>query len=179
MKTCTKCKQEKPLSDFDKTYQKGYPEQLRSDCKTCVNKRRREGLSKEQKRKRAASRNNSNVKEPVRFMLYDAKRRASRNNIPFDITPEDIPMPTHCPILGTLLKRGSYHVCPSSPTLDKYNPSLGYVKGNVTVISHRANTMKLDATTEEVYKLYLWMVEQDKQKDNTNDSKLKRTFGRS
>lgn len=29
--------------------------------------------------------------------------------------------------------------------------------------------MKLDATTEEVYKLYLWMIEQDKQQEENKD----------
>ena len=37
-----------------------------------------------------------------------------------------------------------------SPTIDKLIPSLGYTKGNVWVISRRANMIKSDATLEEL-----------------------------
>lgn len=39
---------------------------------------------------------------------------------------------------------------PNSPTLDRIRPDLGYVKGNVIVISGRANRIKSDATIEEL-----------------------------
>ena len=42
----------------------------------------------------------------------------------------------------------------SSPSLDKVIPSLGYVKGNIWVISYRANTIKNNCTFEEIEKLY-------------------------
>lgn len=37
-----------------------------------------------------------------------------------------------------------------SPTIDKIIPNLGYVKGNVWVISAKANRMKSNATVEEL-----------------------------
>ena len=42
--------------------------------------------------------------------------------------------------------------CPNSlsPSLDKIKPHLGYVPGNVLVVSHRANMIKHDATPEEL-----------------------------
>lgn len=36
------------------------------------------------------------------------------------------------------------------PSLDRVVPSLGYVKGNVRVISFRANRIKSDATADEL-----------------------------
>jgi hypothetical protein len=36
-------------------------------------------------------------------------------------------------------------------------PSLGYVRGNVEVISWRANSLKRDGTLDEMEKLVMWM----------------------
>lgn len=39
---------------------------------------------------------------------------------------------------------------PNSPSLDKFKPALGYMPGNIAVISFRANQLKGDATLEEL-----------------------------
>ena len=41
--------------------------------------------------------------------------------------------------------------------MDKIIPSLGYVKGNVQIISNRANFMKNDATIENIQALLAYM----------------------
>jgi hypothetical protein len=85
-----------------------------------------------------------------------AKHRASRLGIPFNIEYTDIVIPEFCPVLGIRLestKRRSSGPQPQSPTLDKINPVLGYIKGNTWVISARANSLKNDATLEELQKL--------------------------
>ena len=108
--------------------------------------------------------------DPIRFMLYDAKQRAAKQGVPFDITKEDLLMPDYCPVLGILLSIGTGNVTPESPTLDKYDPSLGYVRGNVSIISHKANTMKLTATSDEVEMLLKWMRKrEDTQNETGND----------
>ena len=38
----------------------------------------------------------------------------------------------------------------NSPSIDRKIPSLGYMKGNIWVISYRANRIKNDATVEEL-----------------------------
>jgi hypothetical protein len=45
----------------------------------------------------------------------------------------------------------------NSPTLDRLVPSKGYVKGNVVVMSARANFIKQDAGSEEVGKVAEWL----------------------
>ena len=70
----------------------------------------------------------------------------------------DIVVPEFCPVLGLRLKiseEGRW--TDSSPSLDRFIPSLGYVKGNVRVISWRANRIKCDATVEEVRALLAYM----------------------
>ena len=41
-----------------------------------------------------------------------------------------------------------------SPSLDRIIPEKGYVKGNIIVVSLKANTMKNNATIEEIKNLY-------------------------
>lgn len=82
-----------------------------------------------------------------------AKQRARRLNIPFNLEESDIVIPTHCPLLELELCRGNGIVSPSSPSLDKIVPEKGYVKGNVWVISARANQLKSNASLSELKKL--------------------------
>jgi len=85
-----------------------------------------------------------------------AKHRAALLKMPFNIEYTDIVIPKFCPVLGLRLestKRRSSGPQPQSPTLDKIIPELGYVKGNVWVISARANSLKNDATLEELQML--------------------------
>lgn len=84
--------------------------------------------------------------------------KSERAGIPFDITPEDIPLPEFCPALGIKLEinhgGGSGN---SSPSVDRINPNEGYVKGNVIVISNKANRIKSNATYEEIEKVAKWL----------------------
>ena len=72
-------------------------------------------------------------------MLARAKLRASRGGYTCTITKDDIPHVTHCPVLGVELTIGLGAIHDFSPTLDKIRPELGYVKGNVIVVSKLAN----------------------------------------
>jgi len=85
-----------------------------------------------------------------RKMWSTAKSRAQKLKLDFTITPEDIVIPTHCPVFGTPLLKGNGHVGPNSPTLDRVVPSLGYIPSNIRVISSRANNVKRNATLEEL-----------------------------
>ena len=88
---------------------------------------------------------------PGRNMWERAKYRASQKGIPFSITLDDIVIPTHCPILGVELESNDHrYIHPNSPSLDRIVPELGYVPGNVHVISNRANTIKNDASIDEL-----------------------------
>lgn len=60
---------------------------------------------------------------------------------------------THCPLLGLELSYENYKqgTTPDNyATLDKIDPTKGYVEGNVQILSFRANTLKGDATIEEL-----------------------------
>lgn len=84
-------------------------------------------------------------------MLSAAKYRAKAQHLPFNLTLEDLgPLPEYCPVLGIPLEIGSGTHGDGSPSLDKIIPKLGYVRGNVLIVSMRANRLKSDATVAEL-----------------------------
>ena len=95
--------------------------------------------------------------EPVRKMFSHAKSRAKQLNVPFDLRRDDIVIPTFCPALGIPLIRGAGKLHDGSPTLDRHIPEAGYVRGNVTVISHKANRIKNNATVLELEAVAAWI----------------------
>ena len=98
-----------------------------------------------------------NHKEKI---LYgQARYRAKRKGIKFDLEVSDIVIPKLCPVLKIPLVKNNRQSGPraSSPSLDRINNNLGYIKGNVQVISHKANTMKHCATDSELVLFANWV----------------------
>lgn len=97
----------------------------------------------------------------VNRMWQNSKDRAERKGVPHSITRDDIFIPETCPVLGIPLRprKGIQGPCSNSPTLDRFVPELGYVAGNVRVISSRANSLKGNATVEEVEAILAYMKE--------------------
>lgn len=81
---------------------------------------------------------------PVEIRLFEsAKQRAKDRNLPFTIALADIIVPAVCPIDRLpLLRTNSKGPNPRSPTLDAVIPELGYVPGNIAVISFHWNRLK-------------------------------------
>lgn len=67
-----------------------------------------------------------------------------------DLTEEDVVVPKTCPVLGIPLFVCNGCVGANSPTIDRIDHKGGYIKGNIIVVSHRANTIKSDATMDEL-----------------------------
>lgn len=70
-----------------------------------------------------------------------ARKRALVRNLAFDLNKGSIFVPERCPALGLPLIVGKKRSA-NSPSLDRINPSQGYVVGNVRVICDRANRLK-------------------------------------
>ena len=90
-------------------------------------------------------------------MVSKARIRAKAKKLDCNIDNEYVRslVVSHCPIFGTPLDwsrhRGNGTVTTDgSPSLDRIDPSKGYIKGNVWIISYRANRIKNDATHEEL-----------------------------
>lgn len=96
------------------------------------------------------------VEQPIKLMLWATAARARKRKIVFDLKESDIVIPTHCPVLGIPLFKGCRN-SPNSPSIDRHIPSLGYVIGNISIISYRANTLKRDASLEELSRVVEFM----------------------
>lgn len=94
-------------------------------------------------------------RKPVNRMLNRARARAKQNGLEFNLEEGDIEIPTHCPLLGIELyiAEGRKSVKDNSASLDRIDSDKGYIKGNVWVISHKANTIKSNATLLEMMTL--------------------------
>ncbi len=79
-----------------------------------------------------------------------AIERARKKGLDLDIKPSDILIPEFCPVLGIKININNKTACYDSPSIDRINPNLGYIKGNIRIISNRANMLKNNATVEEM-----------------------------
>jgi len=95
--------------------------------------------------------------DPVRYLLHSARYRAKKAGTEFTITFEDLEIPEVCPVFGIPLRYTPGSRTANSYSIDRRDNSKGYVKGNVRVISWKANMYKGDLTIEEVESLLRYM----------------------
>ena len=79
------------------------------------------------------------------------------------LTYEDIVIPDTCPALGIPLHREDRDTWMNAPSLDRIDNAIGYVPGNVVVVSRRANLLKKDATLEELQAIAKFYTSIDKE----------------
>lgn len=79
--------------------------------------------------------------KPAVALHSRARQRAARRGLPFNLRVGDVIVPTVCPALGLPIVIGQMR-SPSSPSLDRIQPGLGYIRGNTRVISDKANRLK-------------------------------------
>ena len=118
--------------------------------------------TKEQKKRNQVKQYEYRINNPEWYMHYKARRRARDNNTEFNIEVSDVVMPKKCPVFSQYeLKKEISNISgpkPWSPSLDRIDNTKGYVKGNVQVISNKANTMKGNATPEELLQFAYWVI---------------------
>lgn len=122
-------------------------------CLTCHAKQ-----NKKQRQKVARNPEDRNLwakSDRVRAMLSSAKHRAKTRQLDFSITKDNIIIPDMCPVLGVELTWEGNKA--TSPSLDRLDNSKGYTPENTRVISTRANSLKSNATLEELKALVAWI----------------------
>ncbi len=95
--------------------------------------------------------------DPVGYLINQARYRAKNLGNEFTITREELEIPDFCPVFGIPLFFSGGKRSPNSHSIDRRDNSKGYVKGNVEVISFKANQYKGDMSIEEVENLLAYM----------------------
>jgi len=99
-------------------------------------------------------------------LLNHARSRSKKKNLDFNLEKNDIIIPDVCPVFG--IKIG-FHDKNSVPTLDRLDNNKGYIKGNVQVISAKANRLKNNGSIEEFKRIIIYM---ERKKNDSTNSKI-------
>lgn len=163
VKTCKCCLDTLPESAFRKRGDNG---KRRNECRTCEAKKARQRAKNQIVSLPETVRDPTNPRDAkeiaMKRMLAGAKNRAQDKGLMFNLHYEDIQIPNLCPVLKIPLIP-SQGMSDNSPSLDRKIPYLGYVKGNVQVISMKANRIKTDATSTEIEQVleYVKQIEEE------------------
>jgi hypothetical protein len=156
-KLCRKCSKSKHVSEFHKLRKSLIGTQ--SFCREC-------------KRSFSEAARRADPKSAwAKVMCARLRHRVQQQNLPLNLTVEYLVSicPDVCPVLDIPLLYpitwGKRAANKNSPSIDKFYPHLGYVVGNVSVISNRANTLKRDSTAGELAKVCAWMEAMEREKN--------------
>lgn len=137
---CPRCNQHLPRNCFlPNRGKEANADGLQSYCRDCTNAYARA----------------RRPKTIAKHLVWSSRARAKERNIPHTITDADVIVPEVCPALGIPLKNEGSQA-DNSPSLDRVIPQLGYVPGNVVVISKLANRIKSNATPDQLRKVAQW-----------------------
>ena len=157
-KYCPKCKRNRDTKHFFGSPARG--DNLSSYCKPCNTQKGREWCAVNRKRKNE-NELNYRLKFPLRHMLYRARTTAKRRGWKCNLTEKDIQdlFVEFCPILGIRLNYDGQQGRPgrNSASLDRVDSTKGYLRGNVAIISDRANSLKNDGTADEHRRVAAYM----------------------
>ena len=92
-------------------------------------------------------------KNPSWGLYLSTKNNARVAGLPHTITPEDIVIPERCPILDIPLEPGGASR-KNWPSVDRLDPSKGYVPDNISVISYHANRCKSDMSFADIERMF-------------------------
>lgn len=134
-----------PLSESQIKYRK--------KNKDIINQRKREHrLKPETKKKNSESHRKWRIANYQIQWLKRIEHRCIKHGIEFNLTLEDFDIPGMCPALDIPLIVSDSNKF-QSPSMDRIDPQKGYTKGNVRVISYRANQIKSNSTIDEMEKV--------------------------
>jgi hypothetical protein len=113
----------------------------------------------------------------VRF-LAATKKRAKAKNLPYDLTLKYLRSIAldKCPIFDLELDWSSWGeknqiANDNSPSVDRIDPKKGYVVGNVIWLSWKANRLKSNATSEDLFKIAKWLEQKESENGNKEQTK--------
>lgn len=76
--------------------------------------------------------------------------------------------PNECPVFKVPFVDRGVGFSKWSPSIDKIDPKLGYIRGNIQIISLFANCMKRDASSEQLMMFANWVLKEQTDADNSD-----------
>lgn len=161
-KFCAGCEKDKNIeADFGRTYDKGTGKYyVRHRCKACLNQEQKDYAAKlgpEYRRQRKVIKEKRREENPVLFHVQERISQWRKADASSDLTTSYLVHLWHeqkglCYFTGVPLafSPASYPT-PTTASLDKLNPTLGYKQGNVVWSSYQANTSKGHRSEAEFY----------------------------
>lgn len=95
-------------------------------------------------------------KKEIKSILTSLRASAKKRGIPFDLTTSDLDetgIPITCPVLGIPIHFNRGKACDNSISVDRIDSTKGYTKDNIIIVSQRANSLKSNATLEEMKRI--------------------------
>lgn len=145
-KRCSSCNQLKPLTQFHK--RKLSRDGLQARCKPCRYTENADHF------RRSA---NGSLDGFLSYLVTRARQRARKRGLPFDLTTDHIlalwrHQSGRCALTGrhlhTQMSRG--HARPETCTIDRITPSLGYVEGNIRLVTHWSNVARHNLSDDQL-----------------------------
>lgn len=179
MKVCSYCKIKKSSKEFHKN--KNNKDGFSIYCKKCFKEIQKEWEEKVNYKEKYKDRIKKNNKlwynnNYLKIKIRDCIERAIKINVPYD-TKEDL-----YNYLNPIYKKGICECCSkklvigsknmpenNSPSLDRLIPEKGYVIGNISLLCNRCNTLKSNATPDELFIIADWYKTKLNNKINLND----------
>lgn len=95
----------------------------------------------------------------LHYMLVTSRRASKKRGLEHTITIDDLSMGDNCPCCGVVYEteRRSRSLRRTSPSLDRFDNTKGYIPGNVNIICWRCNWVKGNATSDELRDVADWI----------------------
>jgi hypothetical protein len=149
-------KNKERIAEYDKEYKQKNKERI-AEYKKEYNQKNKERIAEYAKEYKQKNKRSKPTPDMYRFFSNKAsklKGKSRENKIPYDldgkylqsIYPED----GKCPALNIEMKAGYDSDWRLSPSVDRIDPSGGYIRGNVIWISWLANCIKSSATPKQI-----------------------------
>ena len=152
------------MKEFNKTNKGVIIMKYKGRTEECIRKMKERAYAQIGDPKALSRRRELHRLDPRPKMYSRARERCKITGVKFALKSyKDIPKPyKYCPLLNIPMFVGSGIATDNSPTLDRINNNKGYIKGNLQVISRKANQSKSNLSFNEYETMYFNMKKTNK-----------------
>lgn len=91
--------------------------------------------------------------DPIAYYIRTKRAESKKKGLEFRLTKEDLVIPEVCPVFKTPFLKGTKFAM----SIDRIDNTKGYIPNNIQIMSRLANTMKNEATPEQLIQFANWI----------------------